>query len=81
MTTKKYISLILSVLVTYILQAAPGTYYNSIDTNISCANFKTVLARLLTSNSTVLPYGIVDDNFNKTDLKPATGLSYRVSCF
>lgn len=73
MTTKKYISLILSVLVTYILQAAPGTYYNSIDTNISCANFKTVLARLLTSNSTVLPYGIVDDNFNKTDLKPATG--------
>lgn len=73
MTTKKYISLFLSVLITYILQAAPGTYYNSIDTNKSCANFKTILAQLISTNTTVLPYGIVDDNFNKTDLKPATG--------
>jgi len=73
MTTKKYISLFLSVLITYILQAAPGTYYNSIDTNKSCANFKTILAQLISTNTTVLSYGIVDDNFNKTDLKPATG--------
>jgi endonuclease I len=51
--------------------AGPGTYYNSIDTNQSCATLKTLLFNLTASNTTVIPYASVDNYYNLTDLKPA----------
>lgn len=53
------------------IYAGPGTYYNSIDTNQSCATLKTLLFNLIASNTTVIPYGSVDNYYNLTDLKPA----------
>ncbi len=51
--------------------AGPGTYYNSLDTTKSCANFKTQLYNLIKSNTTVIPYAQVDNYFNSTDYKPS----------
>ncbi|MEZ5055071.1 MAG: hypothetical protein R2807_09990 [Chitinophagales bacterium] len=47
-----------------------GTYYNGIDTNSSCSNFKTALTNLISIDAH-LPYGKVDESYNRTDLKPA----------
>lgn len=51
--------------------AGPGTYYQSIDSTKSCANFKTQLYNKISKNITLIPYSLVDNNFNRTDLKPA----------
>lgn len=71
MKVKNYITLIISVLCSSMLFAGPGTYYNSIDTNKTCASLKTALFNLISSNTIVLPYGQVDNYYNQTDLKPA----------
>lgn len=52
------------------LLADPGNYYSGIDTNTSCANFKTILYNLI-KNDHHLTYGSIDNNYNRTDLKPA----------
>ncbi|MFN8238173.1 MAG: endonuclease [Chitinophagales bacterium] len=51
--------------------AGPGTYYNSLDTTRSCANFKTQLFHLISTGTTQLPYSQVDNYYDQTDLKPA----------
>jgi len=57
--------------------AGPGTYYNSLDTTRSCENLKTQLYHLISSNITLVPYSFVDNNYNRTDYKPAeTGGGY-----
>ncbi len=57
--------------------AGPGNYYNSLDTNLACASFKTALFHLIASNTNVVPYASVDNYYNRTDEKPAeTGGGY-----
>src|SRR4051812_23757748 len=51
--------------------AGPGTYYNGIDTNQTCSSFKTILFHLLSSGTTIVPYGSVDNYYDVTDSKPA----------
>ena len=53
------------------IMAVPGTYYSTIDSTKSCANFKTQLFHLISSNVTLVPYGSVDNNYNHTDYKAA----------
>lgn len=67
----KNIYLLISVFTVSISYAVPGNYYNSLDTTKSCASFKTALYNLISSNTTVIPYALVDDYFDKTDLVPA----------
>ena len=50
--------------------AGPGTYYNGIDSSKSCSDFKTILFNLI-KNDRHLSYGAIDNNYNRTDLKPA----------
>ncbi len=70
MIRKYYILLVLSILFSYNIFAGPGTYYNSVDTTLSCGNFKTALFNLI-SVDFHKNYGDIDSFFNKTDLKPA----------
>jgi endonuclease I len=51
--------------------AVPGTYYNTIDSNQTCNFLKTQLYRLISTNFTQIPYGSVDNYYDRTDLKPA----------
>lgn len=71
MSSKNYILFFLSVIFCLTAVAGPGTYYNSIDTNETCATFKSSLYRLISSNTNFLSYGSVDNNYNRSDLKPA----------
>jgi endonuclease I len=69
---KNYILITIIIFSSNALYAVPGTYYNSIDTNKTCAALKTALFQLLSSNTTTsIPYSLVDDYFDKTDLKAA----------
>lgn len=70
MKRKFYVYVFLSFTVAY-SYAGPGTYYNSIDTNQTCAALKTLLFHLIASNTTVIPYASVDNYYNLTDMKPA----------
>lgn len=80
---KNYILITIIIFSSNALYAVPGTYYNSIDTNKTCAALKTALFQLLSSNTTIsIPYSLVDDYFDKTDLKaaksPQTGLWFLI---
>ncbi|HQV77565.1 MAG TPA: endonuclease [Chitinophagales bacterium] len=67
---KIFYCIFLLLVIFFNTQASPGTYYNSIDTNQSCSSFKSALTSLI-SLDVHLPYGQIDNNYNKTDLKPA----------
>lgn len=54
--------------ISFNINANPGNYYNSIDTNQNCSNLKTALFNLI-SNDTHLDYGIIDNNYYRTDSK------------
>ena len=71
MSSKNYLFFFYSVIFCLTTFAGPGTYYNSTDTNETCATFKSSLFRLLQSNSIILTYSSVDNYYNQTDLKPA----------
>lgn len=72
MRIKEYTLVTIILILSNVLYAAPGTYYNSIDTNKTCAALKTALYHLLSStNTSYVTYSLVDDNFDKTDLIPA----------
>ncbi len=70
-SSMKYFYTLLFSLTTSIYSfAGIGTYYNGIDSNLSCSNFKTALTNLISIDAH-LPYGKVDESYNRTDLKPA----------
>ena len=71
MKHKNYVILLFCLVIGIKVFAGPGTYYNSIDTNQTCAGLKTQLFNLISSNTNVIPYGSVDNYYNITDLKPA----------
>lgn len=68
----KLIYILLAVLLpVFSVFAGPGTYYNSLDTTRSCANLKTQLYHLISSNINAIIYSQVDNYYNRTDQKPA----------
>lgn len=71
MKYKNHTLLLLLVLFSLNISAVPGTYYNSIDTNETCATFKTTLSNLISTGTTTLSYGSVDGYYDRTDSKPA----------
>ena len=54
-----------------ITKADPGTYYNGVDTNKTCAALKTELFNKISANTISLSYSSMDDYYFKTDSKPA----------
>ncbi|MDB5227320.1 MAG: endonuclease [Bacteroidota bacterium] len=72
MKRKNYAILLFCFIITVNVNAAgPGTYYNSIDTNQSCSQLKTLLFNLISSNTTVITYSQVDNFYSTTDSKPS----------
>ncbi len=51
------------------LFAGPGTYYNALDSTVSCSSFKNNLFNLI-KNDSHLSYGDIDNNYFRTDAKP-----------
>lgn len=51
-----------------ITKADPGNYYNGLDTNQTCANFKTALFHLISSNYTQITYNDVKSAYAHTDM-------------
>ena len=65
----KHIYLLITIfLLSFNANAGPGSYYNTIDTNKTCANFKTALFNLISSNYTVITYDQVKTAFASTDM-------------
>ncbi|HQD12932.1 MAG TPA: hypothetical protein PLW43_08315 [Chitinophagales bacterium] len=50
------------------LFASPGTYYNALDSTVSCSSFKNKLFNLI-KNDSHLSYRVIDNYYNRTDVK------------
>lgn len=75
----KHIYFILSLFaITINVNGNPGNYYRNLDSSESCSNFKTTLFNLI-SNDTHLDYGIIDNNYYRTDSKISENGSGRLT--
>ncbi len=65
---KHIYTLFFIVSISFNINANPGNYYNSIDTNQNCTNLKTALFNLISSNYTQITYAQVKSAYQSTDM-------------
>jgi len=64
---KLYFSLVFLFFGSFLF-AGPGTYYNTLDSTVSCSSFKNKLFNLI-KNDSHLSYRVIDNYYNRTDVK------------